>query len=243
MTDYPYAAVPKKLRTFLDDIIRLGVPDQATLNWLKTVGYTSSNDPTILKVLEFIGFVDNTRKPTDKWRKFRDSSKSGMVLATAIMEGYSSLYQIYPNAHQSSDDDLKNFFRARTEAGEQAVRRTVNSFKTMCELADFSEIREGEVVQKDQAAAEPAANQPKQPQIDGQIFPSRLNIDIHIHLSSDANKKQIDQMFASMAKHLYNRVVDDHDDHEVQEVHDNHDNYDNHNDHEVQKVHDNHVDR
>ena len=84
MSNYPYVAVPNKLKTFLEDIKRLGVPERVNSNWLKTIGYTSSNDLSIPRVLEFIEFVDASRKPTEKWMQFRDKDLSGAVLAAAI---------------------------------------------------------------------------------------------------------------------------------------------------------------
>ena len=90
MVDFPYVAVPNRLKSFLEEIKRLGIPEKASGSWLKTVGYTSSNDTSIPKVLENIGFIDVSRKPTDKWKSYRDRRHSGIVLAAAIREGYSA---------------------------------------------------------------------------------------------------------------------------------------------------------
>ena len=210
MTGYPYVVVQAKLKSFLGEIKRLGIPEAANSSWLRTIGYTSSNDLSIPKVMEFIGFVDVSRKPTDKWRDFRDENASGKILAGAIREGYSALYQIHPDAHKRSVDELANFFRSHTEAGDNAVRRTANTFKTLCSLADFSTIQDVEVVPGDADAPPPAQEQPPQPNIDSQtITPATPahNIDIQITISSDSSVAQIKQIFESMAQHLYNRDV------------------------------------
>jgi hypothetical protein len=73
----------------------------------------------------------------------------------------------------------------------------------MCELADFSGIQEVEGGQN-----ELTAEHPLQPQIANPILPPRLRIDVQIHISSDASENQIDQIFASMARHLYNKAGD-----------------------------------
>ena len=206
MSDYPYVAVPNKLKTFLEDIKRLGVPERVNRNWLKTVGYTSSNDLSIPRVLEFIEFVDASRKPTEKWMRFRDRERSGAVLAVAILQGYSALYQILPDAHLRDDDDLRNFFSTQTEAGEQAVRRTANTFKTLCSMANFGEIQKGGTVPPVRAATVASADSPLSSTLTGQAFSPSLKIDLQINVASDASPEQIDQVFESLAKHLYKRM-------------------------------------
>ncbi len=208
MSAFPYVIVPTKLKSFLEEIRRLGIPDTANSTWLKTVGYTSSNDLAIPRVMEFIGFVDVSRRPTERWKRFRDTNESGKVLAAAIKEGYSALYQIHPDAHLRSREELLNFFRTQTEAGDNSIRRTANTFNALCSLADFMKIQEGEAVPEGQAAAvEPAAVLAPQTLASDQALTPSLRMDIHIHLSSDASSEQIDKMFASMAKHLYNKNV------------------------------------
>ena len=209
MADFPYVAVQSKLISFLEDIQRLGVPEKVSQNWLKTVGYTSSNDVSIPRVLELIGFDDVSRKPTDKWRNFRDRNSSEVVLSAAIKEGYEALYRILPDAHQRSDDDLKNFFRPRTEAGEQAVRRTASTFKTLCSLADFGQLQEGEAVQEGQNGTKPGAKQPGKLRDANQAPAPTIHVAVQIQISSDASLSQIDQVFESMAKHLYNKCVEE----------------------------------
>lgn len=208
MAAFPYVIVPTKLKSFLEEIRRLGIPETANSTWLKTIGYTSSNDLAISRVMEFIGFVDGSRKPTDKWGSFRDRDISGIVLAAAIKEGYSALYDVHPDAHLRSNDDLKNFFRTHTKAGENAVGRTANTFKTLCSLADFSEVGESEAVPEAPTSTGLAKKSPLQPPVSNQALTPSLRLDIHIHLSSDADRKQFDDLFASMAKILYDKDVE-----------------------------------
>ena len=210
MAEFPYVASPNKLKSLLEGIKRrsLGVPTMVNENWLKTIGYKSSNDRSMPKTLEFIGFVDSSKKPTDKWMQFRDRSKSGAVLAGSIRASYSELFQVYPDAHQRSDDELKDFFSPRSSGGEQVVTRTANTFKVLCSLADFSQNQDEEAVPEDRAPEEPTAERPQHPHDTTQSLTPTLHIDIQIHIPSDASPEQIDKIFASMAKHLYNNSAD-----------------------------------
>ena len=210
MADFPYAAVPNKLSVLLEKIQTVGVPAKADTSWLKTHGFKSSNDPSALRVLEFIGFIDSTKQPTDSWKNYRHKGQSNSVLGAAIRQGYSVLFEDLPEAHQSSDDDLKNFFRVHSTAGEQAISRTVKTFQTLCSMADFSAVStngagSGEVgngASGDTGAplvAPPASIESPTP---------TLHIDFQVHIAADAPPEQIDQIFESMAKHLYGKAAE-----------------------------------
>ena len=209
MAEFQFVTVPNKLAAFLEEIKRVGIPETASMSWLKEIGFTSSSDQSFPRILQFIGFVDSSRKPTEKWRQFRDKSQSGKVIAAAILEGYSKLYRTYPDAHLRSDDELANFFRSHTGAGDRSVRRTVITFKTLCSLADFGQTLKSGDDPVSPLAPLPAREQPSQPHLYSQALASAPNIDIKITISSDSNPAQIEQMFASMSKHLFNREVDE----------------------------------
>ena len=210
MADFPYAAVPNKLSSLLEKIQTVGVPTKADTSWLKSHGFKSSNDPSALRVLEFIGFIDSTKQPTDKWKNYRHKGKSNTVLGAAIKRGYSALYEDLPEAHQSSDDDLKNFFRVHSTAGEQAISRTVKTFQELCSLADFSDTSaNGAGIGDNGSAASASVGSPLvAPPKDTDTAAPALHIDIQVHISADASETQIDKIFESMAKHLYGKVAE-----------------------------------
>ena len=79
MTELAYTTVPGKIPTLLAKIRQVGVPPKVTVQWLKTIGLTSSNDTSLIPVLKAIGFVDGNGVPTPKWAQYRGSNypKSG----------------------------------------------------------------------------------------------------------------------------------------------------------------------
>ncbi len=210
MADFPYAAVPNKLSKLLKKIQKVGMPTKADTSWLKTHGFRSSNDPSALRVLEFIGFIDSTKQPTDKWKNYRHKAKSNSVLGAAIKQGYSVLYEDFPDAHQSSDDDLKDFFRVHSTAGEQAISRTVKTFQTLCSMADFTALSANGAGIGDSGngissgAVAPLVTQPQ----NVESPTPTLHIDFQVHIAADAPPEQIDQIFESMAKHLYGKTAE-----------------------------------
>ena len=66
MADFTYTTVPGKIKQLLTKIWEVGVPQKVTVQWLKTVGFKSSNDTSLIGVLKFIGFIDASGVPTPK---------------------------------------------------------------------------------------------------------------------------------------------------------------------------------
>lgn len=206
MADFAYTTVPGKLPDLLQKIRSVGVPDKATTQWLKAIGFTSSNDSSLLSVLKFIDLCADSGTPSDRWREFR-GHESKAVLGLAIQHGYSDLFAVYPHAQDCSDDELSSFFSTRSNAGAQAVGKTVSTFKSLCREAEFgsSAAAHATGAASEQSVGPPTSAAPPVPQVASHSTGPEVHIDIQIHISSDASAEQIDQMFASMAKHLYGR--------------------------------------
>ena len=137
MVDYPYAPVLSKLKDVLSKIRSLGVPPKASYKWLESLGYKSTNDRTILKVLRFIQFSDSSNRPTELWQQYRGKD-SKIIMAQGIKQGYSELFAIYPDAHSRNQSELEHFFSTHTKGGQQVVSKIVSTFKTLCEMANFN---------------------------------------------------------------------------------------------------------
>src|SRR4051812_40184559 len=127
MPDYVYTTVTGKIKPLFDKIRTAGVPQKVTQAWLKTVGFTSSNDGTLIGVLKFIGFIDQSGIPTARWSSFRGANHK-VVLGEAIRQGYADLYAVYPDAHARTNSELQHVFSTSSSAGQQVVNKTVQTF-------------------------------------------------------------------------------------------------------------------
>lgn len=209
MAEFPYAYVLGKLKEFLAKIREIGIPNKATVKWLESLGYKSSNDRSMLSVLQQIGFIDETGVSLERWTKYR-GARYRKVLAEGIIEGYGELYSMYPDAHSRTTEELESFFSTRSTAGKQVIQKTVSTYKVLCELADFDSIStptdKPPASKKTESIVELPVKQTDQiVSASPRSFVPKLHIDIQIHISPDASPEQIDQIFASMAKHLYNK--------------------------------------
>jgi len=206
MAEYVYTTVPGKIGNLLAKIREVGVPSKATNAWLKTIGFTSSNDGSLIPILKYVGFIDASNVPTETWAQYR-GAKHRQILGHAIREGYAELYAIYPNAHDQSVSDLENVFSTSSKGGKQVISKLVSTFRGLAEQADFTNLPESSSSVEAPATHAPiaqAAPQPPSSNSPESANPS-LHIDLQIHISPESSPEQIDQIFASMSKHLYNK--------------------------------------
>ena len=205
MSDFTYTTVPGKLKPLFAKLREVGVPPKATVQWLKSLGFTSSNDASILGVLKAIGFVDATGVPTPTWSSYR-GAHSKKVLGDAIREGYAELFAVYPDAPQRSQTDLEHVFSTSSTGGRQVISKLVSTFKSLAELAEFTPVSSRtDLHMASEPLHVPVATSPVRP-VGGRSLHSdgpSVHIDIQVHISPESTAEQIDQIFSSMAKHLY----------------------------------------
>lgn len=202
MADFVYTTVPGKIGALLNKIRTVAVPAKVTNVWLKTVGFTSSNDGSLIGVLRYVGLIDASGVPTPRWSQYR-GSKHKEILGDAIRDGYSDLYAVYPNAHDQSNADLENVFSTSTKGGKQVISKIVSTFRGLADQATFSEEGAQNLELETEALHVPITKNPSSAKPGATGPGPSLHIDLQIHISPESSPEQIDQIFASMSKHLY----------------------------------------
>jgi hypothetical protein len=206
MVEYAYTTVTGKVKELLTKLRQVGVPPKVTVAWLKSIGFTSSNDSTLIGVLKFIGFIDGSNVPTPKWTAFRGAHHRA-VLGEAIRSGYADLFAVYPDANARSTADLSHVFSTSSSGGDQVIKRTVGTFKALVAEADFSEASMPTETSMSAGPLHTPAAPQAQPRQPSMASPA-VHIDIQVHISPESTAVQIDKIFESMAKHLYGPRAD-----------------------------------
>lgn len=205
MSDVVYTTVPGKIPILLTKLKQVGVPSKVTHAWLKTIGFTSSNDGSLVGVLRVAGLIDASGAPTGRWGQFR-GARGKEALGEGIRQGFAELYAVYPDAHLRSNTELEHVFSSSSKAGKQAISKAVSTFKNLAAEAEFkSEAAQDEQHFEAETLHTPVTTAAKAAKASSQSNSPSLHIDVQVHISSDASAEQIDQVFSSMAKHLYGR--------------------------------------
>lgn len=197
MVEYPYTNVTGKLKKFLEQISSIRVPSKVDPKYLSSIGFKSSNDPTIITVLKFIGFLDVGGAPTQAYRQFRSKDTAGGVMAESLKAAYKDLFETYSNAYEKDNTTLRNYFSAHTDAGKQVLDKTVGTFKVLCEFADFeAPVEKITVSPKDEA---PVSKQVSATTPGGLT----VNINIQLQLPATDDASVYDNLFSALRKHLF----------------------------------------
>jgi hypothetical protein len=178
--------------------------------------------------LKIIGIVDADGKTLDRARRWRDDLEYPQVCQEIIREVYpQGLLDAVPDP--SADmEGAKRWFANQTGAGEDAVRKYVTFYQLLTEanpIKGQEAAAKSPSISKDRKAKQPTSKKPSTVSVEStsesdlpvpmeplkkatensELRTPSIHIDIQIHIDSQASADQIDQVFASMAKHLYKR--------------------------------------
>ena len=211
--EYPYASNPGRVKEFFAKIGDLGVPSKLTQTYLEGLGYRSKNDRAILPIAKALGFTDTNGVPTELWRNYRDKTRAGAIMASALQSLYSDLFSMYPDAQRRDNEALKNFFSSRTNVGEGGQRFMAGTFRALAELADFSGDREVPLQTGNGDGASlgyspTVSSSPRVAASTSHVLAGggggavTLNINIQLQIPDTDNADTYDKFFAAMKKHL-----------------------------------------
>jgi hypothetical protein len=201
MADLIWVPNPQDLPKLLNRVPTLGVPGKVNREWLKSIGFKSSNHAYMPAVLGRLGFIDSSNVPTDRWKKFRDKSQQGAIMAAALHESYAELFDTYPDAENKDTEALRNFFGSRSTASDITVQRAVGTFRALAGLAQFGVPSNTETSQTPSIGSGTAAAARGVTLNRSAGLPS-LNINIELHLPETDKAEVYENLFAAMKKHL-----------------------------------------
>lgn len=179
-----------------------GIPPKFSIEYLSSLGYTSSNDRPIANVFKFIGLVNSNGTPTEYYQKMRHQAESGIVLAAMIRQAYSDLFALYPNAHKEDDNTLKNYFASKTTVGEASLRNIIKTFQALCSCANFEAYSQAEPKQEissvmsSQELSQPV-NVPSAP-----LRGTEIHFDIQIHIPENQAPEVYEAIFKNLGKYV-----------------------------------------
>ena len=134
----PYMIAAKNVPQMLTAAQKAAVPESFGHEFLKDLGFTSSNDRGFIKLLKYFGMLDASGKPQASYREFVDQNRSRAVLANRIRHAYDDLYNANPDAHKRTSEQLKGWFKTKTGAGDAVALKMATTLKAFAEWADFT---------------------------------------------------------------------------------------------------------
>lgn len=137
-TNVPYMLSVKNVSAILTKMQNAGVPEAFGHDFLRDLGFTSSNDRGIIKILKYLALLDTSGKPTAAYREFTNHTKSKFVLADRLRAAFDDLYLTDKTAHDQTAEELKGWFKSKTGSGDAVAAKIASTFKAFAGFADFS---------------------------------------------------------------------------------------------------------
>lgn len=199
--DVPYMPSVKNLHKILDSIQHAAVPESFTYEFLKDLGYGSSNDRSILKIFKYLGMLDASGRPQTSYRDFVDHTKTKHVLAERLKISYDDLYASNKKAHDKTVDNLKGWFKSKTGKGDAVALKMATTFKSLAQYADFTKVSAQEPKPEAEKVVEETLETPSVPPITGE---SKFGLvyRLEIHLPDTQNIETYRAIFKALREEL-----------------------------------------
>ena len=141
--DLPYMPSVVNVGNILEKIRGAGTPPKFTHDFLKaTLGFTSSNDRSMIKVLRALGFIAVDSTPTQRYNDFK-GDQGAKVLAAGLREGWSALFMSDRKVNEKSVSQIQAIVKSITGAGDAVATKTASTFKALSNKADWTGVAVG----------------------------------------------------------------------------------------------------
>jgi len=187
---YPYMLTNNKIDAILSKIRSAAKPAKFTYEFLKQLGFSSSNDRAIIPLLKKLGFILEDGAPTEYYGRLRDTTDWQFVLGERMQDLYKDLYNVDTEIHKKSDDEVKGAITRITGKDEASVGRYFATFKALSGLAKFGaspKVTKAPAEGKEDSAPTPKVTPPTPlngANVEGS-FSFHHNIEIHLPATTD----------------------------------------------------------
>ena len=97
---YPYVMVNGKTGKLLETIGNAAKPARFSYEFLRTIGFGSSNDRAFVSLFRHLGLITENGVPTTAYDEIRDPSRRPYALGDLIKQAYADLFAVNTNIHR-----------------------------------------------------------------------------------------------------------------------------------------------
>jgi Family of unknown function (DUF5343) len=201
-----YMITVKNVPSIFSAIQEAQVPPRFTKEFLRTLGFKSSNDRSVIGVMKALNFLDQSGVPTETYRRYRNKGEAPYVLADAIREAYSDVFLASEHAETLSGERVKNIIATKVDKGDSVIEKMASTFRALVSIAKWdqppqvegapSTISEPELETQAVERA-PVIHAPRPSLAE---LPFRYNIEIHLPVTKDITV--YNAIFRSLREHL-----------------------------------------
>jgi len=198
-----YVQVYGQLPAFFKKIADGQAPDKFSRQYLKDLGFASSNFHAVIPLLKSLGFLSPDGTPTARYHEYRNTARSARVMGQALKEAYSDLFTIKARPIESDRELIEGKFRSAFNATPITSKLMASTFYALLGLADLTDSTDLESKRKEteeqlKVTIPPTPEKRPEKAISG---PS-LHYNIQIHLPATKDVEVYNAIFKSLKGHL-----------------------------------------
>jgi hypothetical protein len=181
-------------------------PDKFTRQYLKDLGFGSSNFRAVIPLLKALGFLTDDGTPTKRYLEYRNTARSRSVMGEALKEAYSDLFTIKEKPTDADRELIEGKFRSVHNATAVTSRLMASTFYALLGLADIDskahdEKRRKETDEQLQIAIPPTPSSSETTR-EVRAHGTSLHYNIQIHLPATKDVEVYNAIFKSLKGHL-----------------------------------------
>ena len=182
---------------------KASVPATFNFDFLKDLGFKSSNYRSLPKLLRCLGFIDSSNQPLEPYRQFVNPTIAKAVLASRLKEAYDDLLNAHPDAYDWQSKDLMGWFKTKTGKSESVAKKMATTFKSLASFADFQASHDDDAPPPLVNAPEETESRSSSRQLSSDIFtPLQLTYRVEINLPDTTDMRTFRAIFRALREEL-----------------------------------------
>lgn len=164
--NYPILHDPGSIDMLLRTVSKTDPPNLVDHDYLVNLGFKREVDEGLLRLLSFLGFIDEKGHPTVLWVDYNDTEADAGLLRNSIRKAYGGLFEKHPKAYEKEGTALMDFFRTASGASDNNAAYMTLTFKVLCDLAEMGEEKKEEETPAGKRKTRPAPPPPPAKKVD-----------------------------------------------------------------------------
>jgi hypothetical protein len=125
-----------QIAKFLETLRGGTAPPTFTRQFLKDIGFKSSNHHQFIPLLKGLGFLTADGTPTERYKQFLDASRWKKVLAEAVRDAYGDIFVLKAKPANSDLSMIAGKYKSTYNMSDTAADRAARTFLALLNLAD-----------------------------------------------------------------------------------------------------------
>lgn len=197
-----YVQIYGQIADFFQKISEGQAPPQCTHQYLKDLGFTSSNHRALIPLLKELDFLSAEGVPTPRYHEYRNAAQSRRVMAEALHKAYGDLFTIKAEPTDADKTQIEGKFKSAHNVSVRLAKLMTNTFYALLELADLGALEKPKPVKPVKKKEEKPEEKPEEKAEPKLIAPPGLHYNIQIHLPATKDIEVFNAIFKALKEHL-----------------------------------------